>query len=505
MTRRERPPAVTRHCNSTLWLPLATVAFFGWFFVTEDVPAAKPERLDAAEEVAVDGLVVATKPGGAVEFRYLHPATDQTVTTEVYVWDRDLVPERGGRVRLLARRDDPLAAVAEGDVMPLHTNLVVYGAWLVGALLPPLMRRFAIRRTERLVAAPVPSFSMVAAVAPRPGRRFRCDLHLYPLDATEGAPPLCSVPILVTGQARLGTQVFPVEVKGSPRPLGSVVARRGELLLWPAGRAGRRAEHPRPGGPPRPVQQLPAASATGGHAGPPGLVTIGREAALLVAALVLLAFVVAVTAATAAEERQAFSGAAVVLGEVVDHEGTDDVVVLRYGREGESRTTRAPADFASDYRKGIRYPARLHPTDPARARLVAEPYDPVEPVVWGALPAMILGVVLWSRWRNWRRNCRVAREGPWWQAWARAGEADEEIVLTDDQGSVVSGAIARNPGPWLDRPAPVVVAGSAEPGTPIAVWLVDGASLAIVHPATNGAGPTGRWSWWREGRRHHDR
>lgn len=48
-----------------------------------------------------------------------------------------------------------------------------------------------------------------------------------------------------------------------------------------------------------------------------------------------------------------------------------------------------------------------------RARLLAEPYDAVEPVVWGSLP-LLLTVALSARWLRDRRGIdTVARLGPW--------------------------------------------------------------------------------------------
>ncbi|MGH9178045.1 MAG: hypothetical protein ACRD0N_05770, partial [Acidimicrobiales bacterium] len=243
MTGRERPPAVTRFRNSTLWLPVAVLAGVGWAFVIEDLPASRPARLDPAEEVALDGRVLGRAPGDSVEVGYFHPTTEQEVEAEVHVWDGDLVPERGGTLRLIVRRDDPLSAAAAGDAMPLTANLGGYAILVAGACLPAAMRRFFVWRTERLAGAEAPSFAMAATLTPH-RRRFRCDLHLYPLDAAEQAPPVCTVAVLTTGQARIGSQVFPVEVKGSPRPLGRVVARSGAAILWPAGRAGRRSAHP---------------------------------------------------------------------------------------------------------------------------------------------------------------------------------------------------------------------------------------------------------------------
>jgi hypothetical protein len=493
---RERPPAVTRFRNSTLWLPLAVVAVLGWAFVVEDLPASRPVRLDSAREVAVTGRVLGRTPGGAVEVGYYHPTTEQDIEAEVEVWDGDLVPERGGNLRLIVRRDDPLAAAAAGDATPLTANLAGYAMVIAGACLPAAMRRFSVRRTEHLAEAEVPSFAMVAALTPH-RRRHRGELHLYALDATERARPVCTVPVLTTGQARIGSQVFPVEVKGSPRPLGRVVARTAGAVLWPAGRAGRRSVHPRPPGPSQPVEPLPAADAPPARPGPTSLrMGLRQEAVLLGGALATMAVIVAVTLQHQADARRLVANGIPVLAEVVRHEGVDDVVVLRYRANGAGHLTKAPADVATDYRKGVSYPIRLDPDDPARARLDAEPYDASEPIVWGAMPAAAALVWFGVRWRGWRANRRAAEGGPWSQVWASGAADVGELVLTDEHGRVVCGVIA--PGAWVSQPTPAVVAGAAEPGAPAALWLQDGWCRSLVRPATNGAS---RWRpWGRRGR-----
>ena len=498
MTRRERPPAVARHRNTALWLPVAALALFGWSFVTEDLPASRPERVDRPDEVAVDGRVVEETTGGALEVRYTHPVTEQEVTAEVYVWDADLAPAPGGTIRLVADRDDPLAASAAGDVMPWHTNAAVYLAWLAGTTLPALTRRYGVWRSERLAAALSPGFAMAGAVTPSPGRRFRCDLHLYPLDAPEHALPVCTVPVLTTGGARLADHVFGVQAKGFPRPLGRVVARSGETILWPAGRASRRAVHRRPAGPVRPVDRL-AAGERPAPRRPSGVVpALGPELAALAACVAVLAITVVTTLVNRADAQVVATQGRPVVGEVVAHEGADDTVVLRYEDDGATRVTRAPADFAGDYPKGTRYPLRLDPDDPARARLDAEPYDAVEPVAWVALPAFAAAGLVATRWRSWRRNRAVAAEGPWWAALARVGERSGEIVVSDLDGGVVCGVMLRRrlSGPG-GEPVPVVVAGHPEPGAPVAVWGAGGRALPVVLPATNAGSYTRTWGRWR--------
>lgn len=491
MTGRERPLAVTRFRNSTLWLPIAVLSVLGWAVAFEDLPASRPARLDPAEEVAVTGRVAGRTPEDAVEVRYFHPTTEQEVEAEVHVWDGDLVPEQGGTLPLIVRRDDPLAASATGDAMPLTTNLGVYAVLLAGSCLPAALRRFTLWRTERLAAAGAPSFAMVAVLTPH-RRRFRCDLHLYPLDAAEHSQPLCTVAVLTTGQARIGSQVFPVEVKGSPRPLGRIVARAGGTVLWPAGRAGRRNAYPRPPGPPGPVEPLPAADRPPGGDGLTNpLLSLRSEVVFVAAALAFLAIVAVATLIGRSDARQVVDHGIPVVGEVVRHEGVDDVVVLRYRANRATHLTKAPADVASDYRRGVRYPLRLDPDDPGRARLDAEPYDAVEPIAWSTTPLVAALALLRRRWLGWRANRRAAEHGPWSRVEVRGGDDAHELVLTDDQGRVVCGVLAT--GAWVAQPVGAVVGGEAVPGSAVALFLHDSWCRSIVRPATNGAGLPARW------------
>lgn len=149
---------------------------------------------------------------------------------------------------------------------------------------------------------------------------------------------------------------------------------------------------------------------------------------------------------------------------------------------------------------------RLNPDDPARARLPAEPYDAAEPIVWALLPVAVLGKRVLSHWRSWHRNRAVAAQGPWRQAWARAGPDAEDLLVCDGDsgGEVLCGVIAKGNTYRSSVAVPVVVAGALEPGTPVAVWWTDGKPLRVVHPATNGgAGGGSRWVWARRRSERH--
>ena len=467
MSRRGRPPAVTRYLWAPAWWPLLAVGLFGSLFVLEDLPASRAE-VDPAEEAVVTGTAV--RKGGDVEVRYRHPVTEQVVEAPLHVVRADLEPDPGEAVSLVVRRDDPLSVAVHGDDFPLTTNLLVYGLWVGGASLPVLARWFGTRRAERLAAGPEPTFAMSGALVAS-GHLRRCHLELYPLDARPGAEPLCSVRVLTTAQAPLAGRTFPLEVKGSPRPFGRVVAQAGGTVLWPAGRAlGRRGGRGRPaaaGGPPVPLRPTTAPAVRWRARRRPFFEV---AAWLTLAAAVVFGAVLASTLSNAADADRTARHGRPVIGEVVGREG-DTVVVLRYEADG-SQATRAPADFPRDYRVGIRFPIRLDPDDPGRARLDAEPYDVREPLVWGGLPLAAAAWWLARRWRTWRRNLRAARRGPWWRAEGRLVANDGRVgVVCLSNGEDVVAAVPVGPPPDTGpAPTPVVVAGDRDPSGPAAVW-----------------------------------
>jgi hypothetical protein len=89
-----------------------------------------------------------------------------------------------------------------------------------------------IHATERLVASPAQAYAMEASMTRRLFQ-FHPRLQLFPLDAPNGTRPVCEVPI-IDRRVRKGT--FPVEVKGTPRASGRVVARAADgEILWPSG------------------------------------------------------------------------------------------------------------------------------------------------------------------------------------------------------------------------------------------------------------------------------
>ncbi len=168
----------------------------------------------------------------------------------------------------------------------------------------------------------------------------------------------------------------------------------------------------------------------------------------------------------------------------MDHESDDTVVVLRYGSE-PGRVARAPADFASWYPKGIRFPIQVDPEDPTKAMLAAEPYDATEPIAWAALPLGVAVPLVAGRWRSWRRNAATAEVGPWWEAAARIlgyGEVTTTLGIKNSDGGLVCVVPARGLEYRGDEELIVVVAGQAEPGAPVALWERTGVPITVAAP-----------------------
>ena len=57
----------------------------------------------------------------------------------------------------------------------------------------------------------------------------------------------------------------------------------------------------------------------------------------------------------------------------------------------------APVDYPDDYDPGQKYPAVVR-DDGDLVRLLAEPYDALEPILWAAIPT---AVILWWALRRW--------------------------------------------------------------------------------------------------------
>lgn len=491
MTTGALPAPVRRYLRRPLWWAglALVVAAAG---VATDVEAASRERASRRRAVAVEGSVSDRYRAGAdVPVVYDNPVTGQRLEVTARVFDLRLVPEAGAPVSLLVDPGAPGHVAVAGDRYPMTANLWWYAPPLALPLVAWASRRWSVGRTRRLSDAPGPTFAMTAALGPGPrsGRHVRLDV--YPLDAATGAAPVCAVRVLSTGGAPLGPP-FPVEVKGGPRPLGRVAVRHRERLLWPAGRSALSASLPRPPDPaPPPVTVAP----TTAPAGPalPWWRTASLELVALVATLAVFVVVALVTLAGAQRARTIERDGVPVLARVVDNDDTAGVVLVAYRLPGEEteRQGTAAADFPSDHPLGRLLPAKVDPRRPATLRLLLEPYEAREPILWSLVPVVAASGVVARRWAQWRAVRRVAQAGPWQAvegrvvggatrhtavALARPGEPHPRCVVNVVSDDAMPGAGG--------RPVALEAAGVTEPGEWVAVrWRPD-RPLAVVGPAT---------------------
>jgi hypothetical protein len=173
---------------------------------------------------------------------------EQQVQTTFHVANYGDVPAPGATIAVEVGRDNPRAIRVEGLAVPADEDLVeIASLFALLSLGPLLLRWFSLQRARRLIDRPDKSFVMTAALsAHRRGRRPL--LNLYPLDSNPSDAAVCVVPLAASHGLPVGGEYFTVDVKGSPRPFGRVVARleSGEIL-WPAARAlATRGRHSRP-------------------------------------------------------------------------------------------------------------------------------------------------------------------------------------------------------------------------------------------------------------------
>ena len=442
--------------------------------------AAAEQRHDGM--VRVRGTVVAVGSGTQVEVRYRHPVTEQLVNADGHRRAGSTRPRPGDTAEFYVARDDPfvLSFQAPGRDRVSWDALI----WAVPAVpfLGLSVARFVrARRVMNLVEAPTPAFAMIGVIVPW-GRRGRPLIHLFALDAPPEAPPVASVRLLSTGGAPLGIEL-PVEVKGSPRPLGTVVARAAAGVLWPEASASPWLKGCRR----RPARHAPKRPYRGSRAA-------ALVAAVALAVTLLIAIgvtVVTVTHASSAKrvERDGLPVVATVTGR------GDYTVGVRY-RVADDRRDRvgaAPADFPEDFRVGIRYPAHVDPERASVIRLDTVRFDTVEPLVWAWVWTVPPTIWLLAAWRHRRRVRAAARSGSWRSlpAWVLVPDQDGWLLGLDGAacGSMTAAVwIVRPPGQgrW-PAPAPLAfdVAGVVEPGRTIALRN-DGAALEVLGPATAG-------------------
>jgi hypothetical protein len=397
-------------------------------------------------------------------------------------------PTAGSRVALQVDRADPEKVRLAGDRRPESVDrltvlllIALPGAWCT-------LREVGVRRAEAVARDAGPAFAFLGALAAprRVGRR--ATLHLYPLDAQGGARALCAVPLLTTASLPIGGPAFPVEAKGFPRPFGRIVARGGDQVLWPAGRALATTWLPRPEEIAEPVP-LDAWGTPPGFARRKGFVRAHLpEIALLAGGLILLSVVAKVTSHHAGEAQRLEREGVPVVAEVVKQGVT--FVELTYQLPGQSgsRQGHAPVDYGDRQRVGLRLPAVVNPDRPGQLRLVRERYDAVEPRVWAALPALGAALRLARRAFDWRRSTRMAQKGPWRRVKARRSDRGWRIAVNlgppDASWSACGVRLAENPAPGLSRRSVVEMfaAGTLEPGSVVALAR-RGHLLSVVGPA----------------------
>lgn len=299
-------------------------------------------------------------------------------------------------------RDDPYRLVLDTAEPPdAATDLVVGVSLLVAAVTIGALQ-WTAWRMRRLAAEESPAFRMVGvvhysrwSVVPR--------LSLFPLDSRAGDRAICTVRLAGIRPTRKRQIYEEVEVKGVPRPGGRVVARRGDTILWPRGRALLVARHARPSG--RPHRPPPWSSPPATGPWPPPIVAMPAMYAerdpltplrvTAVAAGVGLLLTILVTALTISggrsTDRWIASGrdAIATIADRADGDFDVAVDVVLADQPGTSLAMYAPAAFPEDYETGRRYPAVVS-TDTTRVRLRTEPYDRATPILWAAVPTLLL-------------------------------------------------------------------------------------------------------------------
>ena len=493
-----RPAPVVAHLRRPLvWLSLvAAVLASGFGCSSVD---ARSEARRRNRSIDVEGTLVDLQPGdGGARVRYVHPVTQQELTLLVPVFDRGRLPAGPGPVRLDADPDDPEAVRLDGDVYRATDDL----GWNLPYLAIPAVvwgrRRWVVSRTERLMAGSGPSFAMLGAIAASGWTGRRTELHLWPLDAPPGTPSLGRIGLLATSYLPVGGSLFSVEVKGRPRPFARLVARSPETggVLWPSGACLPRRSRPRPVAsavPPGLPPQVPDPPPAVERVRPPW-VPLTAGIGLLSLGCLILAGVAVLTVRGATQARTVQEGRRVV-AEVT---GSNRVsrLDLAYTYEGQRRTGRAPVDYVADFPVGRRYPATVDPDDPLRLRLVKSRYDPVPPIVYGALtPAAGLLVAGWAI-RQWLLAARTARKGVWrpFELWTGPDTTFWSTLFPPRSGLVTCSAQLGIPGlggpPRSPEPIDALVAGDPQPGGRIVVH--HSGATRPVHRV--GAAP--RLKWW---------
>ena len=239
--------------------------------------------------------------------------------------------------------------------------------------------QWSARRQRSLAADESTAFSMLGtihhsklSIVPR--------LSLYALDSVAGERPVCTVRLADIRVDGPGDSCFPVDVKGIPRPTGLVVARVGETVLWPRGRALVGARHQRPAR----VAAPEIREAQNVRKFLTWLAVCGACGLLVTATVALVS-----TRGARVTERWIADGKRAVATIVSRNERSVNVDVVVDDSTRPAVLMAAPVDYPDDYDPGQKYPAVVR-ADGGRVRLLAEPYDAVEPILWAAIPTAVL-------------------------------------------------------------------------------------------------------------------
>ena len=431
----------------------------------------------------VVGVVGREYKGGAeVPVTYFNPVTDQRLTVDTYVWHVDL-PRAGSLVNLEVDRDDPGNVVLEGDRFTVAENLPFSVIWPLLPLTAGALRRWGLARSRRVLEGTT-SFVMLGALT-SPWRLGRyCHLQLYALDAPPGAAPVCTVPVLLTHGFPIPSGAFEVDVKGIPRPTGRVVARAGDRVFWPAGRALTTSTAPRP------VEITPAEPVALREVDRPEVArarfpwpALTREAIACGGAAVLAFVVAGVTFEGARDARSQVTASVPTIGKVVEADADEYHVVVEFRdpTSGEVRRDNAPADWPDDHPVGRRYPILVGPSG---VRLAREPYDAEEPIAWAATPLVMTSLLLLRRALLVRANLRTLDSGPFFDAaaWRLGdGEGRTRVGLGVPGQALRATTMLATDEVGLGRY--VVVAGDATPGAPTAL-VIEGRAVVPLGPCT---------------------
>ena len=234
MSRSRRPKPVRRWVRVPLWWLVVGGGLSALLFWS-DVSDARYDRTTLDNGYHLTARIDPAWDGErTVPLTYDHPETHEVIVTDTYVWIDELVPKRAGVVGIDVARDDPDYVAIAGDRYPAEAGLSGYVPFVVFPLAFWFARVRTLRLSEALMASQAQTYAMTAKTMKR-RVQWKPRLYLFPLDATESDDYVCRVPLV---DRRSPKGVFTVEVKGTPRPSGRVIARtRDGEIMWPAGRA----------------------------------------------------------------------------------------------------------------------------------------------------------------------------------------------------------------------------------------------------------------------------